>query len=74
MDDDNPRPQEDRASLLQTLKAVSWGFLGVRRRQDQEKDAKGISPGYLIIIGLLLTLVFVLVLVTIARLFVANLT
>lgn len=74
MDDNDPRPQEDKPSFLQTLKAVSWGFLGVRRRQDQEKDAKGISPGYLIIIGLLLTLVFVLVLVTVARLFAANLT
>jgi hypothetical protein len=72
--DDDSRPQEERASFLQTLKAVSWGFLGVRKRRDQEKDAKGISPGYLIIIGLLLTLVFVLVLVTVARLFAANLT
>jgi hypothetical protein len=72
--DDDSRPPEERGSFLQTLKAVSWGFLGVRKRQDQEKDAKGISPGYLIIIGLLLTLVFVLVLVTIARLFAANLT
>lgn len=72
--DDDSRPREEKASFLQTLKAVSWGFLGVRKRRDQEKDAKGMSPGYLIIIGLLLTLVFVLVLVTIARLFAANLT
>jgi hypothetical protein len=73
MDDDSRSGEEEKPSFLQTLKAVSWGFLGVRRRQDQEKDARGMSPGYLIIIGLLLTLVFVLVLVTIASLFASNL-
>lgn len=73
MDDDSRPGEEEKPSFLQTLKAVSWGFLGVRRRQDQEKDARGMSPGYLIIIGLLLTLIFVLVLVTIASLFASNL-
>jgi hypothetical protein len=73
MDDDSRSGEEEKPSFLQTLKAVSWGFLGVRRRQDQEKDARGMSPGYLIIIGLLLTLIFVLVLVTIASLFASNL-
>jgi len=74
--DNDPKqsPGRQRSSFLQTLKAVSWGFLGVRKNQDRVKDAENLSPGYLIIIGLLAALVFVVVLVVIANLFVANLT
>src|SRR3546814_17496324 len=75
MDNDPEKPAgQQRASFLQTLKAVGWGFFGVRKSKDQAKDADNISPGYLIIIGLLATLVFVVVLIVIANLFVANLT
>ncbi|TAM83295.1 MAG: DUF2970 domain-containing protein [Candidimonas sp.] len=70
MNDDTQSPEEEEQhpSFLQTLKAVSWGFFGVRKRRDQEKDARGTSPGYLIVIGLLLAAVFVLVLVVVANL------
>lgn len=75
MDADPNKPTENkRASFLQTLKAVGWGFFGVRKRLDQTKDAENISPGYLVIIGLLATLVFVVVLIVVANLFVAHLT
>lgn len=75
MDNDPNKPAgQQRSSFLQTLKAVAWGFFGVRKSRDQAKDAENLSPGYLIIIGLLAALVFVVALIVIANLFVANLT
>jgi hypothetical protein len=72
---DDPTPDtEPRGSFKQTLKAVAWGFFGVRKRADQAKDAQNISPGHLIIIALLATAVFVAVLLIVANLFVANLS
>lgn len=73
-DDDLDNPTEQRGDFKQTLKAVAWGFFGVRKRSDQAKDAEKISPGYLIIVALLATAVFVAVLLVVANLFVANLS
>lgn len=60
-----------RVSFWQTLKAVAWSFLGIRKRSGYETDAAQLNPIYVIIIGVLLAAIFVGVLVTIVNIVVA---
>jgi hypothetical protein len=60
--------------LLRTLKAVLWGFLGIRRGAGYREDAARLKPAYVIVAGLLAAAVFVVVLITIVRWAVAALS
>ena len=55
------------ASPWQTLKAVAWSFIGIRRGADHEADATRLNPVHVIIAGLLMAAVVVLTLITIVR-------
>lgn len=55
---DSPRP----ASPLAVARAVFWSFLGIRRRQDYQRDAVQITPLQVVIGGLVGALLFVLTL------------
>lgn len=48
-----------KGSLLSTVKAVLWGFLGVRRNADYQQDIAKLNPVHLIAVGLVMALVFV---------------
>lgn len=61
-------------SLLQTMKAVAWGMLGIRRSKGHSEDFSRLNPLHLIVMGLVATLVFVLVLVAAARWFIGYFT
>jgi hypothetical protein len=54
------------ASLLDTVKTVLFGFIGVRRKSDHERAQ--LNPRHLIIIAVLFVVLFVLALRTIVRL------
>lgn len=60
-----------KAGFLQTLRAVLWGFFGVRKRAGYERDAKQLNPVHVILAGLIAAAIFVLTLVTIVQ-FVVN--
>ena len=45
--------------LLQTVKAVLWGFLGVRRRSDFQQDTAQLKPLHLMAVGVVLAFLFV---------------
>lgn len=47
------------ASLLTTVKAVLWGFLGVRQRAEYEKDIQRLNPLHLVVMGVVMAFVFV---------------
>lgn len=51
--------QRRRPSLMTTVRAVLWGFLGVRRKDDYQKDIERLNPLHLIAVGLVLALLFV---------------
>ena len=60
----NRQPQskeslQRRPSLMTTVRAVLWGFLGVRRKDDYQKDIERLNPLHLIAVGLVLALLFV---------------
>lgn len=46
-------------ALVDTVSAVLWAFLGVRRKTDFEKDVENRNPLHLLAVGLVLTFAFV---------------
>ena len=56
-------PIAKKPSLLRTVKAIAWSFVGLRARGDYEEDIKNLSPLHIIAVGLAGIFVFVAVLV-----------
>lgn len=56
-----------KLNFFQTLKAVSWGFFGVRKGKGYNEDISKLNPVHLILAGLLAALIFVVGLVLAAR-------
>ncbi len=54
-----PRPARGKGSLLRTVKAVAWSFVGLRRRADFEQDVERLSPIHIVVVGLLGAAMFV---------------
>ena len=67
---ENPR----QYGFLQTMKAVAWGMLGIRKGKGYQEDFSRLNPLHLIIAGLLATVVFVLALIAAARWFIGYFT
>ena len=60
-------PHQRPASLWRTVKAVLWSFIGLRSRQEFDKDVAQLNPIHLIVVGLLLALGFVLALLALVQ-------
>jgi len=54
-------------SLLQTLRAVGWSFLGIRRSDGYAQDVGKLNPVHVVIAGVLGAALFVVVLVLLVR-------
>ncbi|PZO19323.1 MAG: hypothetical protein DCF26_06350 [Burkholderiales bacterium] len=52
-----------KGSFIGTMKAVLWGFLGVRRNTDYQSDIAKLNPLHLIAVGLGMAFLFVLALI-----------
>lgn len=63
--DDEAPPQ--RASFWVTIRAVLWGFIGIRKRSGYVRDATTLDPKAVIFAGLLAGLMFVLAIVALVR-------
>ena len=50
---------QPRASMLTTIKAVAWSFLGLRGRQGFEQDVQRLKPLQVVAVGLVGVFVFV---------------
>lgn len=67
---ESPEPQSVTArkgSLLQTIRAVAWSFLGIRRRADYAKDVAHLNPIHVVVVGIAGAALFVLALVLLVR-------
>ena len=53
-------PHQRKGSLLRTIKAVLWSFVGLRSRAEFNKDVTQLNPIHLIAAGLVLAMLFVL--------------
>jgi len=56
-----------KGSLLQTVQAVAWSFLGIRRRADYAKDVAHLNPIHVVVAGIIGAALFVLALVLLVR-------
>ena len=56
-----------KGTTLSTVKAVLWGFLGVRRRSDYEKDITQHKPLQLVAVYLVMAILFVGALIALAK-------
>jgi hypothetical protein len=61
-----------KASFAATVKAVLWSFFGIRKKSDYDKDAAQLNPIHVIIAGVIGALIFVLVLIAIVKVVVAQ--
>ncbi len=62
MDDTKPR------GFGETMLAVAWSFIGLRRRSDFERDVGALRPGYVIAGALIAASCFVAILLFAVRL------
>ena len=53
-------PLARRGSFLQTMGAVAWSFLGIRRSRDHERDVRRLNPLHVVLAAILGVLLFVL--------------
>ena len=53
--------------IVDTLKTVLAGMLGVRAKADHERESASLNPLHVIIAGVVVAVLFVLTLVAIAR-------
>ena len=66
-DDDTTPAHARKGSFVQTLRAVAWSFLGIRRSSGLEEDVKRLNPIHVVVAGVLGALLFVLLLVAIVH-------
>ncbi|MDO8888575.1 MAG: DUF2970 domain-containing protein [Hydrogenophaga sp.] len=52
-----------KGSFAGTVKAVLWGFLGVRRNADYQNDIARLNPLHLMAVGVGMAFLFVLALI-----------
>ena len=55
-----------KGSLLRTVKAVLWAFVGLRARSEYEKDVEQLNPVHIVIVALVGVVIFVGSLVVLA--------
>ncbi len=60
-----------KASLWRTVKAVAWGFFGVRKNSEYQKDIASLLPLHIVAVGFVAVLVFIGVLVALVKFAVA---
>ena len=48
-----------KGSIVATVKAVLWGFLGVRRNADYQSDIAKLNPIHILVVGVVMALLFV---------------
>ncbi|MEY4979896.1 MAG: hypothetical protein RLZZ352_2166 [Pseudomonadota bacterium] len=49
-----------KGSILSTVNAVLWGFLGVRRQSDYQEDIAKLNPIHIMVVGVVMAFLFVL--------------
>jgi len=72
MSDDIRELAQRKLNFFQTLKAVFWGFFGVRKGKGYQEDISRLNPVHLIIAAVIATALFVIGLVLIAKWFISQ--
>ena len=56
-----------KSSFMQSMKAVMWGFLGVRKKSGLQEDVASLSFVQIIIAGVIGALIFMTILLLIVK-------
>ncbi|MDE1178940.1 DUF2970 domain-containing protein [Paraburkholderia sp.] len=65
---DNGNGSARKGSFGQSMKAVMWSFLGVRKRRDLEADATSLNPLHVVAAALIGMAIFIGVLILVVHL------
>ena len=65
--DDLKEATRRKTSFAQTVRAVLWSFIGLRKGSEHESDMARLNPVHVIIAGVLAAAVLVVVLLLIVR-------
>jgi hypothetical protein len=60
------------SAFLDTLKAVSWSFLGIRENSEYQKDLAKLNPLHIIAVAIVMAVVFVVCLIGLVNFVVAK--
>ena len=55
------------SSLLGTVKAVAWSFVGIRKNSEYQKDLASLNPLHIIVVALVAVALLVLALIVLVR-------
>ena len=58
---------KQKPSLLRTVKAVAWSFIGLRKGSEFEEDVKQLNPLHIVALGIAGAVVLVLALVAVVH-------
>lgn len=59
MSSHTPSGAERRGSLLRTVKAVAWSFVGIRKNSEYQEDLGKLNPFHIIAVALVGVALFV---------------
>jgi hypothetical protein len=74
MSQDLKELSQRKLNFFQTLKAIAWAMLGVRKGSGYQEDISKLNPVHLVLAGLLSGVIFVVGLVMIVRLAISSLS
>jgi hypothetical protein len=60
-------PVQRKGSLLRTVKAVGWGFFGVRKNSAYQEDIARLTPLHIIAVGLVAVALLVIGLIVLVK-------
>ena len=61
-----------KGSFRQSMRAVAWSFLGIRKGAEHDRDMQQLNPVHVVIAGVLGALLFVALLVTLVKFIVGS--
>jgi hypothetical protein len=61
-----------KSTFMQSMKAVFWGFLGVRKKAGLQEDVASLSFVHIIIAGVVGALIFMAILLLIVKVVVSH--
>lgn len=67
MNQPTPVKSKPKPSFMRSMRAVLWGFLGVRKADGHEEDMASLSLVHVIIAGVIGVVIFMVVLLLIVR-------
>ena len=67
-----PPSAADRPSFWRSMRMVAWGFLGIRKGSEYQRDLSQVSPFHVVVAGLIALVVLIVVLLLIVNWVVAS--